>query len=182
MRFTLLFGVLFAQLCWAGTAHAQSLGDVARQEEVRRKGVKAPSKVYTNESLRSDGSPAPSPSATAPVPSPAAVENEPSTPAPAEPRAEVRDEKYWRGRIDTARASLARAQTLVEALQSRVNALSADFVNRDDPAQRNVIAAERQKALAELERVKLEIVQQQKAIVDTQEEARRANVPAGWVR
>jgi len=84
--------------------------------------------------------------------------------------------------VATARDALARAQTFAEALQSRINALTTDFVNRDDPSQRDVIATERQKALAELERVKQEIGQQQKAIAAIQDEARRAGVPAGWVR
>jgi hypothetical protein len=48
--------------------------------------------------------------------------------------------------------------------------------------QRDAVAADRQKALAELERVKKEIADHQKAIVTIQEEARRAGVPAGWVR
>jgi hypothetical protein len=69
-----------------------------------------------------------------------------------------------------------------EALQSRVNGLTADFTARDDPAQRAVVANDRQKALAELDRVKNDIVQQTKAIADIQEEARRAGVPPGWLR
>ena len=77
---------------------------------------------------------------------------------------------------------MSRAQIFAEALQSRINALATDFVNRDDPAQRNAIAAERQKALAELDRVKQETVDHQKAISAIQDEARRAGVPAGWVR
>ncbi len=81
-----------------------------------------------------------------------------------------------------ARDSLARLQTFSEALQSRINALTADFVNRDDPAQRNVVAADREKSLAELERVRQEIAQQQKALTALQDEARRTGVPAGWVR
>jgi hypothetical protein len=77
---------------------------------------------------------------------------------------------------------MSRAQIFAEALQSRINVLSADFVNVDDPAKREVVAAERQKALAELDRVKAEIQKHQKQIVAIQEEARRAGVPAGWVR
>jgi hypothetical protein len=69
-----------------------------------------------------------------------------------------------------------------EALQSRINALSTDFVNRDDPAQRSVIAADRQKAMAELDRVKQESAELQKAIAAIQEEGRRAGAPAGWLR
>ena len=91
-------------------------------------------------------------------------------------------EDAWRKRITAARDALSRAQVFAEALQSRINALSTDFVNRDDPAQRNAIAGERQKALAELDRVKQEIVDHQKAITAIQDEARRAGVPAGWVR
>jgi hypothetical protein len=81
-----------------------------------------------------------------------------------------------------ARDQLQRAQTFAEALQTRVNSLSTDFVNRDDPAQRDMIAADRQKTLAELERVKQDIATQQKAIAAIQDEARKAGIPAGWVR
>lgn len=180
MRVTVAIAVVVAQLSLSGMAQAQSLGELALKEEARRKTVKTPSKVYTNDSLRAAAPPAPStaPSSAAQSLTPP-PDDSPAAPAPA---AQVRDEKYWRGRIDAARTALTRSQTLVDALQSRINALSADFVNRDDPAQRNVVAAQRQEALAELDRVKQEIAAQQKAIADTQEEARRANVPAGWVR
>jgi hypothetical protein len=179
----ILGGVLLA----AVEASAQTLGDVAKKEEARRKTVGKPSKIYTNESLKDDGSPAPppAPAASTPASDPAAASAAPATapaPKPAPAAARPRDEKYWRGRLDSARTALTRAQTVQEALQSRINALSTDFVNRDDPAQRNVIAADRQKALAELDRVKQEIAQHQKAIVDIQEEGRRAGVPAGWLR
>jgi hypothetical protein len=187
MRLLIATVVLAQVLCASAGAGAQSLGEIAKQEEARRKTIKKPSKVYTNDSLRPEpaataptvpATPAPAPSSAQPAPAGAAADND----APAAPTPEVRDEKYWRGRIDAARAALARSQTFQDALQSRINALSADFVNRDDPAQRNVIAADRQKALAELDRVKQDIATAQKSITDTQEEARRANVPAGWVR
>ncbi len=186
MRSSILAGVIVTGMFLAAAGvSAQSLGDVARKEEARRKTVRKPSKVYTNDSLRDDGSSAPAPTASSPAPDSAAAPAPSATaPAPASaPAAEgARDEKYWRGRLDATRTALTRAQTVQEALQSRINALSADFVNRDDPAQRNVIAADRQKALAELDRVKQEITQHQKAIADIQEEGRRAGVPAGWLR
>jgi hypothetical protein len=169
---------------------------VASKEEARRKTVKAPSKVYTNDSLKNEdppsapatpSSPAPqaatsaSPALAAPA-VPAAADTSASPAAPGAPPAPVRDEKYWRGRLESARTALSRAQMFQEALQSRINALTTDFVNRDDPAQRSVIAADRQKALAELDRVKGEIVRNQKAVSEIQEEGRRAGVPAGWLR
>ena len=48
--------------------------------------------------------------------------------------------------------------------------------------QRDAVAADRQRALSELDRVKQEIEQHQEMIATIQEEARRAGVPAGWVR
>jgi hypothetical protein len=192
MRASIVAGVIIAGVFLAAAgAYAQSLGDVARKEEARRKSVRKPSRVYTNESLQnvdpvpsppSPSSPAPD-TAAAPAASAAAAAPSPSAPSAAAPASEgPRDEKHWRGRLEATRTALTRAQTFQEALQSRINALSTDFVNRDDPAQRNAVAMDRQKALAELDRVKQEIAQHQKAIVDIQEEGRRAGVPAGWLR
>jgi hypothetical protein len=84
--------------------------------------------------------------------------------------------------MSTARADLQRSEMFLEALQSRINALTTDFVNRDDPAQRAVIEQDRKKALTELERVRREIADRTKAIADLEEQARKAGVPAGWLR
>jgi hypothetical protein len=77
---------------------------------------------------------------------------------------------------------LQRSQTFADALQNQLNSLATDFVNRDDPIQRAGIAQKRDNVMAELERVKKEIADNTKAIAAIQEEARRAGVPAGWVR
>ncbi len=69
-----------------------------------------------------------------------------------------------------------------EALQSRINALSVDFVNRDDPAQRQQIFEQRQKALDEMNKVQAEIAGFRQEIAAIEDEARRAGVPAGWLR
>lgn len=174
-----------------GSTSAQSLGEVARQEELRRKTVSG-SKVYTNESLPAV---APSTATAAPAASPGVAEQaqpdaqaapspapDGQTPGASTADGTTKDEKYWRSRMDAARDGRSRAEVFADALQSRINSLSADFVNRDDPFQRNVIAGDRQKALAELDRVKIEILQATKEVADTQEEARRAGVPAAWVR
>ena len=106
----------------------------------------------------------------------------PGDAAPAAAPAAKPGEADWRARIQAARDALSRAQIFADALQSRINGLSADFTARDDPAQRAVVAADRQKSLDELERVKKEIQQHTKALADIQEEGRRAGVPAGWLR
>jgi hypothetical protein len=196
MRLVSVSGMVVAVfLACDAVAVGQGLGDVAKREAERRKTVGTPGKVYTNDNLRTDAPPTSAPATTpqgatppaAPAQAPAAaggVQTPGSQPtgtaASSEPGPTTED--AWRKRITAARDALSRAQVFAEALQSRINALSTDFVNRDDPAQRNAIAGERQKALAELDRVKQEIVDHQKAISAIQDEARRAGVPAGWVR
>ena len=81
-----------------------------------------------------------------------------------------------------ARDKQQRNQMFADSLQTRINSLTTDFVNRDDPAQRAKIETDRKAALAELERVKKDIDAQNKAIAAIEEEARRAGAPAGWLR
>jgi len=201
MKRMLKTAVVLLLVAAAAPLVAQSLADVARQEEQRRKAIRAPGKVYTNENIRpeppssasSAAAPAQPGSSAPPADAPAAGAGTQPPQTPGQPAAgqpgsgpsaapPPSTEAEWRKRISTVREALTRSQTFAEALQSRVNALSTDFVNRDDPAQRDQIAAERQKALAELDRVRREIEDHQKAITAIQEEARKAGVPAGWVR
>jgi hypothetical protein len=169
-------------MAWPSIAAAQSLGEVARKEDARRKGVAKPGRVYTNETLRPSDRPADTAAAT-PAAS-AAPESQPTADAPAtEPQADAKkDEAFWKGRMKQAQDGADRSKTFAEALQSRINALSADFVSRDDPAQRAVIGKNREKAVAELGRVKKEIAAAEQSIREIEEEARRAGVPAGWLR
>ena len=183
-------------LVCVATVKAQSLGDLARQEEARRKAVTTSSKVYTNETLPPPRGPVGSVAEPAPVPGLSEAPTESSTPPDGEPATDepeaageqapsdgaVATEAEWQQRLADARDAAARAQVLADALQSRISALDLDFVNRDDPAQRDVVFADRQKALAELARVTDDIERHQQAVIDIQEEARRAGVPAGWVR
>jgi hypothetical protein len=179
-------------------AFAQGLGDVAKKEEERRKGIAAPAKVYTNQDLAAVPESAtvpPSPSATDASTKPdqdkakedKAKEKDPKDKGAAKDqdpkdKGSAKDQAYWAGRRKTLQDQLDRNSTLADALQSRINALSADFVNKDDPAQRRVIAQNRDKASAELTQLKLQIGKDQKALADLDEEARRAGVPPGWLR
>ena len=165
----------------SATTAGQTLGELAKKEEARRKSVKSSGKVLTNDSLgQAKPSPLP-PASSQPAPAPATAEK-----AVAEAKKPEVDRKAeeaaWRQRVASTQDSLQRSQTFAEALQSRINALTADFAARDDPAQRAVIANERQKALTELDRVKNDIALQTKAMADMREEARRAGVPPGWLR
>lgn len=178
----------FAALASGQVGTSKPLADVAKDEEARRQGVKKPAKIYTNSTLRPDISKgvAAAPTPASPTGKPANATPSNTTPgapgaAPA-PAGGVQDQAYWSGRIKGARDAMRRTQIFADALQSRINALMTDFVNRDDPAQKAKLEADRKTALAELERVKKELDTQTKAIAAIEEEARRAGVPAGWLR
>lgn len=169
---------------------AQSLADVARAANAKRKEQPRPGKVYTNGDLRADITPSPSvPSAGAagePAPAASAAPAPSTAPAPdggqASADGAAKDEKYWKGRMASAREALERAESFAAALQSQINGLTADFVNRDDPAQRAQVEQRRTKAVADLERAQREIEGHKKAIAAVEDEARKAGVPAGWLR
>jgi hypothetical protein len=187
------------------TGVSAQLGSIAKKESERRK--TAPSgKVYTNDSL----SPAPEPS-SAPATSgsdaaPAASASSdtdksgvdkstidksaadttdkaaPSKQVSADPAERKKDEAEWRERIKNEREALDRAKSYADALQTKINSLNTDFVNRDDPVQRAAIAAQRDKSLAEMDRLKKEVDEHTKKIATIQQDARRAGAPPGWVR
>jgi hypothetical protein len=194
----LLAGVL---LTIAVPVCAQSLGELAKKEAERRKAGQPAPKVYTNDDLKkitvpgdtvadskdtkdtkdtkdakeaNDAKDSAKDAADAKDPKSAKDKDAPEKPA--------MGEKEWHARMDAAREDVRKGEMFRDALQSRINALTADFSARDDPYQRAQIADERQKALAELDRVNQDIVKAKKAITDIEEDARKANVPAGWIR
>jgi hypothetical protein len=180
-------------LCCAAPAAAdpqqppKSLGEIAREEAERRKALKAPARVYTKDDLPRSAvlplTPAgggAAASADAPQ-DPAAAK--PDTEKPdAEKPDEGKDETWWRTRMTQAREAVRRNEMFVTALQSRLNALAADFAARDDPFQRAQITEERNKTLAELEQVSAEIKALHQEIAQIETEAREAGVPPGWIR
>ncbi len=179
---------LAAALGGASPIAAQSLADVARAEAARRKALgSASAKTYTNDDLRTGNgasSPSPDPATIKPaVPLPAPVATtEPPKPQPPAAPGPLKDEKYWRDRITAARMALERSKAFLDALQSHINGLYAEFVAMGDPVQRALIEKKRFEAIAEQDRVKADVAQQTKAIAAIEDEARRASVPAGWLR
>jgi hypothetical protein len=181
---------------WAQTP---SLGDLARQEEERRKTITSASKVYTNKDLgNAQPPPEARPSAVAEqtalaaAAALAAIQNGSTVPpavpagqaaAPDKDKGVQKDQTYWAGRMKDLDTQLDRDQTYVAALQTQVNTLTTDFINKgDDVAQRATIEQNRQKALGELARLQKEVEKDTKAIADLDEEARRAGAPPGWLR
>ncbi len=173
----------------ASAAAAQSLAELAKQEEARRKAQKAPAKVYTDSDLRKVAPATPSAAPDQAATTPEAGKDPNAAAKPAEPpqgeaeKADAgKDETWWRNRITEARAKVDRAKVLADAVQNKINSLTNDWSARDDPYQREQLAAERTRALGELQRLKDEIDAGNKAIADIEEEARQAGVPPGWLR
>lgn len=184
-RVSVAWLTLFAISGLWSTALAQdsqpSLVELARQEQARRKAIKAPGKVYTDKELKV-AAPA-SPASGRPVPDATVVPDSPAIPGtpPVEPES-GHDQTWWANRMMAAREELRRNEAFAEALQSRINALTTDYTNRDDPYQRAKLGEDRQKAVAELNRLKGEIENAKKAIALVEEEARTSGVPPGWIR
>jgi len=167
---------------------AQSLADVAAAEARRRQAQTRPAKVYTNEHLAGTLQGA----ATSSAPAPATGSKSPTTAGPASAtktdatKSETADEKkteaYWRGRVTALQQGLARNKVLMEAMQSRINALNAEGLSADDPGRQAAIQASLTTAVGEMARLQQESEKQNKELVAIQDEARRANIPPGWLR
>ena len=164
---------------------AQGLADLAQKAEDGRKAAKKGTKTYTNADAGnvpaatvSSGSGG---GATAAPAAAGATGDQTGQAAPAG-GAGLRDEAYYGGRIRDLRVQLDRDTVLTSAVQTQINSLTTEFVNRDDPLQRSAIEQDRNRALSELARLQKQIEADRKAIADFEEEARRANVPPGWLR
>ena len=204
-RTRLLVGMVLLTLAavvfpaFASAQQQPPLAEVARQEAERRKAVKGTQKVITTKDLPESARRAPAAAASGEAAPASASAGDHSAAPAADPKAAdgkagakpaagaatgagAKDEAAWRARIEGAREAVRRNEAFAEALQSRINGLTRDFVNRDNPVQRAKIGEDRQKALAELERVRNDVEQGKKQIADIEEEARKAGVPPGWLR
>jgi hypothetical protein len=164
-------------------AGAQGLGDVARKEKQRRESGPAPkAKTYTQEDVAGLPPVAHEPSegggegepATPPVPSAAPA------PAAADSEADVRarDEERWRSRVAGQRQRVEDARQKHATLASLNLVPGYEYV---DGSGRTVIGSvEQLQGLTARARASLEA--EEKALEALLEEARRANVPPGWLR
>ena len=196
IRLVLVWGL--AGLAFAGsTASGQSLADVARQEQARRKAITTPIKEYTNKDVRPLPQPEPPPSpqpetATAPAQQPAeaaAGADTAATPAAAAPQttppaseADVKDEAYWRTLASDAREKLEHSQDILSAFQLQNETLATRFAQTGDSAERARLVADIQRVQAEIDRVQTEIAARTQQLAAIEEQARRAGVPPGWIR
>ncbi len=177
--------VVVALITWL-TGTPTSFADAAQREALRRQLTPKPTRQLTNMNLPA--------SAFIPVPDNDAAQSTTAVTAAGDKAKDDgkdatkdapkdgKDEKYWRDRYAAAKKQLNDDQSLAAALQNRISSLTTDFVNRDDPAQRARIADDRKQVMEQLDRMQKQITDDQKAIDEIQDDARKQGVPAGWVR
>lgn len=172
VRTLVAFAVCTAVL--AGSAFAQSLAEVAAKEKKRRSEVKGTTKVISDRELQSGRRTTAIPSASA---SAAGSEAEGATASDdtasgEEPEVdETTTREYWQNRVNAAHEKIS---ALEKQLQSPESDWGGGMRTDVNPlGQRNL--SSRQETENQLAAARAELAQ-------IQDEARRAGVPAGWVR
>lgn len=119
----------------------------------------------------------------APVEDPGASPDTQQAPAPDGTEGES-GEAAWRARADASRLTVLQVENQVEGLQYRLDGLRNDtgLDRATDPFRLQKIQAEIEQVTADLEQAKTQLQATRKALEDFEEEARRANVPPGWLR
>jgi hypothetical protein len=186
-------------------ASAQTLADIAKKDSDRRKAVKHPAKVITNEDVQdvkpilpmmeNDGTgtklvdPNAATAANSNSDVPSAPGAAPASPAPAAgaakpagtPGVKAGDEAQWRSRMQSAREAVSRTQLQLEGMRNRAAQLTAASA-ASSQEQRGTYQKQQQDALQEYDRLRADLQRSQKALSDLEAEAARAGVPAGWLR
>jgi hypothetical protein len=180
-------------------AAAQGLGDVSKKEKARREQGNTPkAKTYTqedlgtlppvaNEAAPGSGESTPLPAASAPAPG-----GEEGTPPPAAGGAPIfqeespsdsegsgrGNERLWRDRVTQARARVDRARQNHQRLAG-LN-LVPGYEYQDERGRTVIGSVEQLQRMTAAAKAELDAAE--KALADLLEEARRANVPPGWLR
>jgi hypothetical protein len=169
----------------SGLVSAQSLGEIARQETERRKTILVPATVITEADLKPAApltrSSVPTPAApTLAVPLAAIPASSINTPS--EGKYVARDASYWLNRMRDLQTQQDRFRLQAAALQNRMDNLTYDFDSTGDRFRRGTIESERQRIRTERDLVWADLAATNKQIFDFEDEARRSNVPPGWLR
>lgn len=191
-----VIGLLCA--CGAGVraAGAQSLAEVAKQEKEKQKDTKSkPAKTFTNADLEkvtggkvssvSTGAETPASPAAGEAASAAAASGEKAEGAAAgegEKKEEEKGEEYWKSRASDARLKQKRSKERLDLLLLKQATLNNRFYNLSDPAQRDLAQAELQQIASDIEEAKQEAIGAAQALVDLEDEARKAGALPGWLR
>ena len=168
--------LILALAAWLA-APPRTLGEAAEREALRRKAMPKAHTVLTNV-----GQPLEVPLGAVTPPNPATTDPGKAGEDPSKKDEPKKDETWWRKRITDAREALVKQEALVETLQTRINGLQRDFLQVSGGPKVDQIRMELNSSIAEQEVAKRQVETYRRAITDIQEEARRSNVPPGWIR
>jgi hypothetical protein len=195
MRSAVVLQVAAVAVLCGSAARAESLGQTAARERARRARQAGQAKAYTDGDLDrtrvQGGSPgamtlAPGNTAASPAPGqPVSASSQPAgsqsrSTADAEHERRRQEEARWRQRAADLRRELAAAQAEAARLESETNGAVASSLGLCTPSPYH---RERAARLADqLAAARRQVAALQQALVDLEEEARRARVPPGWLR
>jgi hypothetical protein len=184
-----------ASLLLAGAAaQAQSLADVARQEQERRKTIAEPARVYTEADVQKNAplttaaarpqaaSPAASGDAATPPASADGGKAADAAAAGAKDQAPPRDEAAWRGKLDQARDDLARSRRLLSAMEQQLVSLGIQSASAQITGQKGPDESRQQESAREVERLRADVQKYSEALSKLEGDARASGIPPGWVR
>ena len=157
----------------SGTAFAQSLTEVAEKEKKRRSEVKGSAKVISERELQTGRRETPIPAASAAAPAEGGGEAEsPAEAGEQEPEVdETKTREYWQNRVTASKQKTADLEAKLQSPESDWGGGMRTDVN--PVGERNL--SQRQELESQLAAARAELAQ-------IEQEARRAGVPAGWVR
>jgi hypothetical protein len=195
MRPTLTLEITVAASLCATGVRSESLGDVAARERARRAQQAGQAKTYTDGDLDrthgQDGGPAgvtgtAGIAAASPVPGQAiSTSSKPEGPqqrstADSDYERRRQEQAGWQRRASDLRRKLAAARTEATRLESETNAAVTSSVSSCTPSPHRRGRAAR--AADQLAAARQQVAALEQAVIDLEEEARRARVPPGWLR
>jgi hypothetical protein len=178
----------------------QSLAELAKQEKERRAQVNAKVRVTSNSDVAKfqkgavttgvygeqpnkpvSVEPLPTPDAARGAASPGGVGTS-APPTTAAAAAAAKDEAYWRVRSKELNEKIRAAENKSVLSQLQLNELKNRFYSEQDGFFRETIQKDLDKKQAEIENNQKALQAAQKELEDFKKEARRNNVPIGWIR
>jgi septal ring factor EnvC (AmiA/AmiB activator) len=149
----------------------KSLAAAATREAIRRQVVGPSVGFYNNDTLASDRENVAEPAAPVQSVTPALTG-----------AVERRDESWWRERVEEVRKHITTDGERISALELEIPRLDEQAISRDDPAQQATLRREANDARSELETLRTRAASRRRELSALLEEARRQDVPPGWLR
>jgi hypothetical protein len=183
--------VVASLLLVGAAAQAQSLADVARQEQERRKTIAEPARVYTEADVQKNAPlttaaarPQPAASGDAATAAPASADGKAAdaTTAAAKDQEPPKDEAGWRGKVDQARDDLARSRRLLSAMEQQLVSLGIQSASAQITGQKGPDESRQQESAREVERLRADVQKYTEALSRLEGDARASGIPPGWVR